>query len=237
MAISFIFSLRASIFGGIELFRNNTEKSRKNNITKKLRHYNMKWVYLISIWTFLIAIFVSLISESIMRNLELLSAFSTLIFIIILGVFFDTIGIAVTASTEKPFHSMAANKVKEATYAIRLIRNAGQVSNFCNDVVGDISGIISGAAGTIITLKLVNQYGLKDGALLSILMSAIIASLTVGGKAFGKEIALNKNEKIIFNVSKIIMFFDLKFSIRILPSVKKKKNKRKREKKSGRNAR
>ncbi len=217
------------------MLRNNRKKLRKNNIINILRYYNMKWVFLISIWTFLLAIFVSLISESIMRNLEMVPAIITLILIIILGVFFDTIGIAVTASTEKSFHSMAANRVKEANYAIRLIRNAGQVSNFCNDVVGDISGIISGAAGTIIILKLVNQYGLRDGAMLSIFMSAVIASLTVGGKAFGKEFALSKNKKIIFKVSKILMFLDLKLGIDISPSISKKKNKRKREKKSGRN--
>jgi len=215
------------------------KNKRKNNTKSKFEDYNLKWVIVISIWTFLLAVCVSLISEGIMRNLDVVAAFLTLIFIIFFGVFFDTIGIAVAASQEKPFHSMAANKVKEAKYAIKLIRNAGPVSNFCNDVIGDISGIISGAAGTFIVGKLVTSYGI-NGALISVVMTAFVASLTVGGKALGKEVAINKCNEIIFNVSKIVMVLDTKLGISILPDVRKqtkkrKKNKRKREGKSGRN--
>ncbi|MTI48190.1 MAG: hypothetical protein FH761_10135 [Firmicutes bacterium] len=201
--------------------------------------YNLKWVILITLWTFLLAICVSLISESLMRNLEYIAAFLVLIFIISFGVFFDTIGIAVAASNEKPFHSMASNKVAEAKYAIRLIRNAGPVSNFCNDVIGDISGIISGAAGTMIVYKLIDEFGFIDGAIISIVMSAFVASLTVGGKALGKEIAMDKCDSIIFYVAKVVMVLDIKLGIKILPDIRKKRNKknqRKREGKSGRNS-
>ncbi len=214
--------------------KDKNNKNKRNNKEKIFGNYNMKWVFLITCWTFLLAICVSLISESIMRNLDIFAAFSALMFIVFLGVFFDTIGIAVAASNEKPFHSMAANKIKEAKYAIKLIRNAGPVSNFCNDVVGDISGIVSGAAGTFIITRLVGKYGLKDGAIISILMSAFVASLTVGGKAFGKELAINKSEKIIFYVSKVVMIMHLKLGINILPELKKKKLKRKSEDKRGR---
>lgn len=214
--------------------KDKKKKIKRNNKEKLFGNYNIKWVFLITFWTFLLAIIVSLISESIMRNLDILTAFSALIFIILLGVFFDTIGIAVTASNEKPFHSMASNKIKEAKYAIKLIRNAGPVSNFCNDVVGDISGIVSGAAGTFIISRLVESYGIQDGAIISTLMSAFVASLTVGGKALGKEFAINKSERIIFYVSKVVMIMDLKLGINILPELKKKKNKRNREDKRGR---
>lgn len=200
------------------------DKKSKNKNSGLLKKYNMKWVLLITLWTFLLAISVSLISESILRNFNVLPAFISLILIIIFGVFFDVIGIAVTASDEKVFHSMAANKVKEAKYAVKLVRNAGPVSNFCNDVIGDISGIISGAAGTTIILKLVNEYGIKEGALLSIIMSGIIASLTVGGKAIGKEVAIKKSEKIVFYASKFLMLIHVKLGIDILPELRKKKN-------------
>lgn len=185
----------------------------------------MKWVLLISLWTFFLAISVSIISESIMRNFELIMAFITLIFIIFLGVIFDIVGIAVTAANEKPFHSMAAKKVPEGNYAVRLLRNAGPVSNFCNDVIGDIAGIISGAAGTIIVWKLIEDYGIKNGAILSVIMSGFIASATVGGKAYGKEIAINNAKKIILYTSKILMMLDKKLSVKLLPSVKKRKKK------------
>src|SRR5699024_8387769 len=181
-----------------------------------------KWVIVISVWTFVMAIFFSLITEKLMKNLDVFFAFIILIIIILLGILFDIIGIAVTASDEKPFHSMAANKVEEAKHAIKLIKNAGQVSNFCNDVIGDISGIVSGGVGANIIYKLINIYSIKDGTLLSIIITALVASLTVGGKALGKEIAIFYSEKIIFRVAKFFETLETKFNINILPDIKKK---------------
>ncbi|MCR2042608.1 hypothetical protein [Anaerosalibacter massiliensis] len=176
---------------------------------------NKKWVITIFFWTFIMAILFSLIAEKLMNRLEIFFAFIILIIIILLGIVFDIIGIAVTASDEKPFHSMAANKVEEARYAIKLIKNAGQVSNFCNDVIGDISGIISGSAGTIIIFKLINIYDIKDGTILSIIITALIASFTVGGKAIGKEIAINNSENIIFHIAKLLNFLENKFKVNL----------------------
>ena len=61
-----------------------------------------------------------------------------------LGILFDIIGVAVTAADPRPFHSMAAHKEPGAKEALVLLRNAGRVSSVCNDVVGDICGIVSG---------------------------------------------------------------------------------------------
>ncbi|WP_243096830.1 hypothetical protein [Thermohalobacter berrensis] len=206
----------------------NRKKKKPEYKNKKLKKYNIKWVLLISIWTFLLAIAVSTLSENLMRKFDIITAFVTLIIIIHLGVIFDLIGIAVAAANEKPFNSMAANKVLEGKYSLRLVRNAGPVSNFCNDVIGDICGIISGAAGTVIVFKLINVYGFKNGTILSIAMSGFIASLTVGGKALGKEIAIKNANLIIFYTSKIFMLLDTKLGIDILPKLKKDK-KRKRD--------
>ncbi|EOD01724.1 hypothetical protein [Caldisalinibacter kiritimatiensis] len=200
---------------------NNKKKDSKK--TKKRKKYNIKWVLLITFWTFVLAVSVSMISESIMRNFDIIMAFITLILIIFLGVVFDLIGISVAIANEAPFHSMAANKVQVARYAVRLIRNAGPVSNFCSDVIGDIAGIISGAAGTIIVIKLLNIYGIKEGAFVSIVMSGIIAALTVGGKAYGKEIAINNANKIVLYTANFFMILHKKFGIDLLPRLKKKK--------------
>ncbi|MBS4536214.1 hypothetical protein GOQ29_11360 [Clostridium sp. D2Q-14] len=171
---------------------------------------------MISIWTFFLAIAVSILSENLMRNFDILFASITLIFIIFLGVFFDTIGIAVASAQERPFHSMAAQKNLAAKYAIKLIKNAGPVSNFCNDVIGDICGIISGAAGAIIVAKFSKIYDIKELTMLSVVISGLIASLTVGGKAIGKEIAINHSKTIIYYTGKVVMFFDKKLKIKIL---------------------
>ena len=187
--------------------------------------HNIKWVIMITIWTFIMAIIFSIITEGLVKNLNIFLAFLILIVIILIGIFFDTIGISVTTAKEKPFHAMAANKVEEAKYAIKLVRNAGQVSNFCNDVIGDISGIISGAVGTTIIYELITTYEIKNGSILSIIVTSLIASFTVGGKAFGKSIAMLHSEKIIFQIAKLFNFLEKSFGLDILPDKKKKNNK------------
>ncbi len=187
----------------------------KNGDSNLFKKYNIRWVIAISIWTFLLAIIFSIIAESLVMRLDILLAFITLLIIIIIGIVFDIIGIAVTRAEEKPFHSMAAKKISEAKVAITLIRNAGPVSNFCNDVVGDISGIISGAIGASLVYKLVRAHELNNATLLSILMTALTASLTVGGKALGKSIALIYYEKIVISIAKFINLIEINFGIKL----------------------
>lgn len=186
--------------------------------------YNIRWILTISLWTFIMAIIFSLITENLLVHLDIFFSFLILLIIIFIGIFFDIIGIAVTASDEKPFHSMAANGVDGAREAIKLIRNAGQVSNFCNDVIGDISGIVSGGVGASIIYKITNNYSVKNNTLLSILITAMIASLTVGGKAIGKDIAILKSEEIIFKVAKLFEAIERKLDIDILPDIKRRKD-------------
>lgn len=197
-------------------------KKNKNSIFEK---YNFKWVFFISIWTFIFAAVFSVITENLVANIGILMAFIVLVIVIIIGISFDIIGIAVTAAKEKPFHSMAANKIKEARYAIKLVQNASQVSNFCNDVIGDISGIISGAVGTTIVFRIIGIYPLLNGTILTIILTSLIASLTVGGKAFGKSIALLHSEEIIYKIAVILNFMEENFRIKIFKDKKKKEEK------------
>ncbi|MFA5576041.1 MAG: hypothetical protein WCZ27_08740 [Tissierellaceae bacterium] len=185
--------------------------------------YNYKWVFFISIWTFFMAVGISIITENLVKNLDIAIAFFVLILIILVGIVFDIIGIAVTTAEEKPFHAMAANKVREAKYAIKLVRNAGQVSNFCNDVIGDICGILSGALGTTIVYKLMGIYTIINATALTIIISSLVASFTVGGKALGKSIALIYHEKIIYSIAKVIMVFENNLNIRLFSNEKNNK--------------
>lgn len=188
-------------------------KKSNNNFSKK---YNLGWVLTISIWTFLLAIIFSIIAENSIDRLGIISSFLILLLIILIGIVFDIIGIAVTRAEEKPYHSMAAKKIKEGKIAIKIVRNASQVSNFCNDVVGDISGIISGAIGATLIFKLSQVYKLGRLTFLSILMTALTASLTVGGKALGKSYALLKYEEIVLNLAKLVTFLEDKFKIKLV---------------------
>lgn len=193
----------------------------RKKIKKKVRIHHLKWVILITIWTFLLAIIMSFISESILREVHIFVAFMILSLIIFIGILFDLIGIAVASAREKPFHAMAAKKVKGAKIAIRLIKNAGPVANFCNDVIGDICGIVSGAAGAIIIIQLSKTQNINV-PLFSILLSAFVASITVGGKAIAKEIALAKSKEIVYQVAKILYSINEKIEIGFLFRSRKK---------------
>lgn len=172
--------------------------------SKRERNRTTKWVVTIFFVTIFISGTISLVSDEVMANSSLLVAFLILLVIIFVGIVFDIIGMAVASADEKPFHSMASRKVPGALEAIRLLRNAERVSSICNDVVGDICGVVSGSASaTIAALILANaQVGWPRG--ISLMMSALAAGLTVGGKAIGKTFAVNSCTKIVHMVGWVI---------------------------------
>jgi len=172
--------------------------------SKRERSKTIRWVVTIFFVTILISGVISLVSDEVMANSSLIVAFLILFVIIFLGIIFDIIGMAVATASEKPFHSMAARKVPGAQEAIRLLRNAERVSSICNDVVGDICGVVSGSASaTIAALILTNaEIGWPRGV--SLAMSALAAGLTVGGKAIGKTFAVKSCTKIVHIVGWLI---------------------------------
>ncbi|BDR67352.1 hypothetical protein K144316041_14570 [Clostridium tetani] len=179
---------------------------KSNNKEKKngKKNSNSKWIVTIIFWTILISGGVSLLSDMLLRNVNILVAFIILIFIISIGIIFDIIGVAVTAAEERPFHSKASKKVPGAKIAVKLIRNADKVSNFCNDVVGDVCGIISGTTGAVIVSKIIKQTAGLNVTLATAIIGSLIAALTIGGKAWGKSFAIKQSEIIIDKVSRII---------------------------------
>lgn len=199
-----------------------TKENGKNNRIIIMKGYNIKWVINITIVTFILAVFMSSASEALLRNTTISVAFIILIIIVFLGIVSDLIGIAVATADEKPFHSMAAQKIEAARYAIKLIKNAGPVSNFCNDVIGDIAGIISGAAGAIILLQISKLYNGINTAYYSFILSGVVAAITVGGKALGKEIALKKSKEIVYKVSQMLYWISVNLKIDFLKDNKNK---------------
>ncbi|WP_428863424.1 hypothetical protein [Clostridium sediminicola] len=179
------------------------KKEKKN---KKKNDYT-RWIIIIVIWTLFISAAISLFANIVLQYVNIVIALIILVFIIFVGIIFDLIGVAVTAANETPFHSMASRRVEGAKVAVNLIRNADKVSNFCNDVIGDICGVISGAIGTLILAKIltnISYYNQKIDIIIGSLIGAVIASLTVGGKAIGKNIAINKSNDIVFAVAKVL---------------------------------
>ena len=124
--------------------------------------------------------------------------------IVITGIFFDILGTAVTAANEAPFHAMGASKVKGSKQAIFLVRHADKVANFCNDVVGDMAGTISGAIIASISLEFVKNGSLISEQLFGAGAIAFIAAVTVGGKALGKSYAIAKANQIVFLAGRLL---------------------------------
>ena len=174
---------------------------------KKERNKTIRWVVTIFFTTILISGFISLLSDEIMSRSGMAVAFLILLAIILIGILFDVIGVAVTSADEKPFHSMAARKVNGAQEAIRLLRNAERVSSICNDVIGDICGVVSGSASATIAAQVLQNFAFSWPRMISLVMSALVAGLTVGGKAIGKTIAINSSTGIVFGVGKVLYFF------------------------------
>jgi small-conductance mechanosensitive channel len=179
-----------------------TKKQRQKQWKSK---NNKRWVVLVSIWTFFLAIALTLITHSLLQNLHsMLISFMLLIFIIFMGIFFDVIGTAVTAAEEIPFHAKAAKKIYGAKKSIFLVRHADLVASFCNDVIGDISGIVSGIIGTVIVVNLVRGNPILSEVILSIFLAGAVSALTVGGKALGKTLAINRPTDVVLFVARFL---------------------------------
>lgn len=191
---------------------------------------SMRWAILVSIVTAILAMVLTLVSSSVLNGLPWQGGLLVVLFIVCIGVFFDMLGIAATAAEERPFHAMASKKVPGAKHAIGIIRKADQFANFCNDVIGDISGVVSGAAGFAVATALVLTMDLPRGShfLAEILLIGLISSLTVGGKALGKSLAIRYANELIFQIGRIFYFLEFRFHIRVFHVKNKKKRKRKR---------
>ena len=173
---------------------------------KKEKLKAVRWFITVFIATIVISALISLGSEELMAASSTPVAFVILLAIIMLGIVFDVIGVAVTSADEKPFHSMAARKVPGSQEAIQLLRNAEKVGSICNDVIGDICGVVSGSASATIAARMLQNFEFSWPRIIGLAMSALVAGLTVGGKAIGKTFAINSCTTIVHGVGRIIFW-------------------------------
>lgn len=158
--------------------------------------------------TFVLAVAVGLAAEFFLRSItSLILAFFILLVIILIGVVFDAIGVAVAVAQEPPFHAKAADRVRGALEALHLIRRADRVASFCNDVVGDVCGTISGAIGATIALRLLFIQPDWSELVVAVIMTGLIAATTVGAKAASKTVAINQANDIIFGVGRTLAWW------------------------------
>ena len=188
------------------------EKPKKKKVKVQSKR-DRWWVWPIKIFFLAVALSLSfsILSELVMSNTGFVVAIICIIFFISVSVFTDMIGGAVTACDEEPFKAMASRKVRGAREALGIIKNADKVASLCADVIGDVCGILSGAAGASILVLLI-----KDGAtqayeiIIASLVSALIAGFTIFGKAIFKRYAMDNCNKIILGLGKFCSIFTKK---------------------------
>ena len=187
---------------------------------------NKKWLITTFILTFALAMVFGGVSNVVIEKMNLVMAIIVLIVVILLGIVFDMIGMAIATCEEAPFHAKAAKKHSGAKEVLRLLKAKDKATNVCNDLIGDICGIVSGSAGALIAIKLSTMLNV-DVVIVSLILSAFVAMITVGGKAIGKGISMNKAENIMYIVGAVIHLV-----APVKDTTKKKKVKQKENKKT-----
>lgn len=169
-----------------------------------------RWALFVTAFTFFVTIALGLLANNLFKIIPVEGALALQLLLVCGGVFCDLIGIAVATSDMPPFLSMASKKVAGAERGMWLIKNAERVTNLFNDVMGDIFGVLSGATGAIIVVKLFAGQSVKVETVrfyADIIMTSLIAALLVGGKSAGKSFAMRNSKEIVLWLGRLIGFF------------------------------
>lgn len=164
---------------------------------------NVNWIYKVFLLSFILSIVFSSVSTIIADKFNTIILTIIIILVIAIGIIFDMIGVAVLTSKEANLHAKASKKLKGAKEAISLLKNATKVSSVCNDVIGDICGIVSGSLGAVLTIAIANYFHFSI-TIVTVIITAVISALTVGCKAIFKGVATKNSDSIVFMVGKIL---------------------------------
>ena len=178
--------------------------------------HSIRWSIFISIITFFLACIFSVISTTMLAQASLAVGFVIILLIIAVSILFDMMGLASASADEQPFHAMAAKRVLGSQQAIYIVRHADRFSNFCNDVIGDICGIISGTASALLVVQIMvasKSSASWVSATLTIIVSGTVSALMVGGKAIGKSIAIHQAVPIVLWVGKIFAIINQRMGV------------------------
>ena len=201
--------------GGRSAVASDGEKKRKNGGKgdKKRRGKKKKkvpvwlsWGLTILVLSFFLSVLFSFLTEIAVNDSPVYVCVIVLVVLLILNVGCDIIANAVLSCDVDGFNAMASRKIRGARRAVAFCKHAEKIASIFSDVIGDICGIISGSAGAVLAGYFVFNDSV-EGMVISILISAVIGALTVGGKAFGKPISLKYNSKIAFGFAKFTTFF------------------------------
>ncbi len=153
---------------------------------------SLRWALKVFVLSISLSIVFSLLSQSLLPSLSSFMSIFVIVFFIFVSVVFDMIAVAFTTISEEKLEKYKEEKGYEM--AMALCRNADKVSSFGGDVVGDICGILSGAGGVSLVVNM-NLEG-DVNLLVTCLVSALIAGITIFCKAIMKSYAITNCDKI-----------------------------------------
>jgi hypothetical protein len=164
-----------------------------------------RYILLVGIGSFFLAIIFTFFSEFFTSKLN--SIFLSLVFlffIVLINIAADVVGTAVTAASHVPFNAKAAKRIRGAPHGLQLVKNADKVANLTNDMMSDITTTVGGALGISIVVQIMKSEPALSQFWLNILITALIASVIVSGKAYSKKIALTHPDDVIFFVGRFL---------------------------------
>lgn len=172
-----------------------------------MKNLNKKWIVEIIVLSFGISVAFSLVSSRVLAGAGYVTAIIVLAVFVAIGIIFDMVGVAITSAVPAPFHSMASHRERGAKEALRLLKNAEKVASVCNDVVGDIAGIISGTTSAVLAGQLIADFNVSN-VIAPLIVSGVVASVTIGGKAVGKVFGMKRSTEIVLRVGKLLSVFN-----------------------------
>lgn len=213
----------------IEAKSTHHQKSHTPDKKKKSKKKHNVWWIKATIISLVLSAFFSYFSEIVSSAEQIVVVIVLLAFLIISGILFDAIGVAVTSCDTTPIISMASRKVYGAKTALWLTNNSDTVSSVCNDIIGDIFSIISGACSAALVVKITASLTETWQIVLSIAVSAVVSALMIGGKAFMKKIAIDNSKDFVMFVARFLALFS-KDERKIRKKNKQQANKAKEDK-------
>lgn len=196
--------------GNENLDTKGKKKSKKEKKVQSKFAKNYRWPLIVLVTAFCISMMFGVLSEVALDGANIIISIVVILVFLVIAIITDMIGVAITSCDEKNLRAMAARKIRGAKEAIILQKNGDKVSSIFADILGDVCGILSGAAGASVASALITQnMSSFTGVVIASLVSAIIAALIIFGKALMKKYSMNHSEKIILIMGKIMSIFHI----------------------------
>lgn len=196
-----------SLINGNENSNAKDKKLKKKKQGKKNFPDWLAWGLSVLFLSFALTVIFSFLTEISIKGSPVYVCVIVLIVLLFLNIGCDMLANAIITCNPEVFHAMASNKIKGAKRAVTFCKNATKLGSVFADIIGDICGIVSGAAGSVLVIYIAANGGSTIELISSIGVSAVIAALTVGGKAIFKHFAMKFNKQIVFGFAKFTTFF------------------------------